>query len=79
MNDIHLRFDGAAPDLARERVRVALIALIRDAAWQFAGDTMPWYIDDSRGTVRDNAGALIAYIDPTALHLVAQLQAYGVA
>lgn len=79
---IRLEFDGAAPSTAQERIRVALISMISDIAREMllaGSDTMPWFIDDSRGTVRDNAGALIAYIDPTALHLVAQLQAYGVA
>jgi hypothetical protein len=66
-------------DLGRERVRVALIALVRDIAMKMATDNCPWFIDDRAGTVRDNAGALIAYIDPTALHLVQQLQALGVA
>lgn len=81
-------------DLQRERVRVALIAMVRDLAAQIEGrakaaaltgdrdreiDTYPWFIDDRAGTVRDNAGGLIAYIDPEALHLVQQLQALGVA
>jgi len=66
-------------DLARERVRIALIAMVRDIAKDMPTDGYPWFIDDRAGTVRDNAGGLIAYIDPTALHLVQQLQALGVA
>jgi len=77
---VRLEFGAAPPTTARERVRVALIALISDVAKaQMDSDTMPWFIDDARGTVRDNGGALVAYLDPEALHLVQQLQALGVA
>lgn len=62
-----------------EPVRLALIALARDVARTVPMDRNPWWIDEHNGTVRDGAGDLIAYIDPTALHLVEQLQALGVA
>lgn len=71
--------EAPARTLAQERVRVALIAMVREIAKDMPGDCYPWFIDDRAGTVRDNAGGLIAYIDPTALHLVQQLQALGVA
>jgi hypothetical protein len=62
-----------------EPVRLALLALARDVAETIPMDHRPWWIDEHNGTVRDGSGALIAYIDPTALHLVEQLHALGVA
>jgi hypothetical protein len=61
-----------------EPVRLALLAIARDIARTVPMDHHPWWIDEHHGTVRDGAGHLIAYIDPTALHLVEQLAALGV-
>lgn len=67
-----------------EGVRLALIALATQVTESnrracIPDDRKPWWVNEDAGTVRDNDGGLIAYIDPTALHLVEQLTQMGVA
>lgn len=67
-----------------ERIRLALICLAtrvteNNRRTGIPDDRKPWWINEDAGTVRDNDGGLIAYIDPTAVDLVEQVTQLGVA